>query len=96
MTPKIHREEKEIERLYRENRSLKREVRHLQRALKQINKGFRKLREDDVIEEADIPKEIKKMCWECVTGELIKKEVLGRYWRECSDCGKRTTTKMLK
>lgn len=95
MSKKWQREEKEIDRLYKENRELKSQVRSLEKILKKANRGFRKLEEDDKIEESDIPKEIVKVCWDCKTGVLEKKIIFNRYYRECSQCLKRTKAKLI-
>lgn len=91
---KYEREEAIHERLEKENRELKLENRRLNKLLKQINKGFNKLRDEEKIEEQDIPIELKKICWDC-SGELIKYELLGRRWYSCDQCGKRTNTKFI-
>lgn len=91
---KFKREEKLTERLEKENRELKAENRRLHKLLKRINKGFHKLRDDEKIEEEDIPPILKKICWDC-SGELIKHEIFGRRWYICDNCGKRTNTKFI-
>lgn len=95
MSKKYEREQSEIERLYKENRSLKSQVRSLEKILKKANRGFRKLEEDDKIEESDIPQEIAKVCWDCKTGILEKKIIFNRYYRECNTCNKRTKAKLI-
>jgi rubrerythrin len=91
---KFEREEKVIDRLERLNRELKAENRRLHKLLKQINKGFNKLRDEEKIDEEDIPKVLTKVCWDC-SGELIKYEMVGRRWYTCDTCGKRTPVKFL-
>lgn len=94
MSKRYEREEKIIDRLEKENRELKKELRTYQKLLKQANKGFHKLRDDDIIEDKDIPASLKKLCWDC-NGELIKMELLSRRWYICDQCGKRTKTKFI-
>lgn len=90
---KHEREEKIVDRLNKENRELKAECRRLRKWLKQLNKGFKKLEDDEVIEEKHIPEEMKKICFACARGEL-KLVILGpRYVRACNFCDYRTKGK---
>ena len=87
MSKRHHREEDTLERLEKENRKLKSTVRSLLKQLKKINRGYNKLRDDDVIEEKDIPQDIKKMCFEC-GAEYKLITVHNRRFRKCQGCGK--------
>lgn len=85
---KHKRELDEVERLYKEIRELKAENRSLMKRLRKTNKGYYKLRDDEKIEDEDIPKEVK-MCWDCGVGEYKELIVHNRRWRCCTNCGKR-------
>lgn len=92
--PKFKREQDELERLQEEVRTLKSTNRSLMKRLKKLNKGYYKLAEEEKLDEEDIPQVVKKMCWDCTVGELIRIEVGNRYFRRCENCGKRTKTKL--
>lgn len=93
MSKKQDREEREIERLYKTNRELKAEVRRLQKLCKKLDRGFK--RTINATEEYEnIPEEVQKLCFQC-GGEFKKIEVLGRSWRCCQDCGRRSSTKVI-
>ena len=90
-----NREQSDKERLEKLVRELKSENRQLKKRLGRLTKGYRKyLDKDDTIEEENSPIITKKLCYDC-NGELIKIEMLGRSWRICNGCGKRTTTKYI-
>lgn len=86
--PKFKREQDELERLQQEVRTLKSTNKALLKRLKKLNKGYYKLAEEDKLDEEDIPKNVKKLCWDCdsLYAEII---VHNRRWRQCQGCGKR-------
>lgn len=92
MSKKHEREQKVLDRLQRENRELKQEIKSLRNSVRRLNKGFHRLADDDVIEEKEVPIEAK-ICYDCSVGHLQKVSILGRYWRQCNNCPKRTKTK---
>ena len=82
------KEDKLQESLQNQNRELKAENRRLHKIVKKLNRGYKRLVEEDTIEEKEIPKEVIKLCFEC-SGEYKLIEVAGRRFRLCQDCGKR-------
>ena len=83
------RKDDEVDRLEQKIRELKSENRSLQKRLKKLNKGYYKLRDQDKIEEDDIPIEVKR-CWDCNgEGEYRLIEIHRRRWRQCQNCGKK-------
>ena len=99
MTRKYERELKEVERLQLENRELKSRVRQLERRVKKLNKGYNQL--DELTEDAEYKdfKEIvidvkSKLCYECNIGILEYVDLESRYYRQCSNCPRRTRSKL--
>lgn len=93
MSKKYEREQRIMERLTRENRELKQEVKSLRNSIRKLNRGVNKLVDDEVIKEKDLPEAAKKICFECCVGEMVKINLLGRSWRQCDSCTRRTKTK---
>ncbi len=78
----------QVESLELQVRELKQENRYLQKKIKKLNKGYYRLRDEEKLEEVDIPKEVQKLCWDCndVYKEMI---IANRRFRQCQGCGKR-------
>ncbi len=77
----------QVESLEVQIRELKQENRSLHQKIRKLNKGYYRLRDDDKIEDKDIPKEVK-LCWDCGTGEYRKVCINNRQFRRCQECGK--------
>jgi hypothetical protein len=88
-------EEDQVESLERQLRELKSINRSLMRRLKNVSRGYRKYLSKDVDEPEEPKREAQKICYDCGRGTMDIKIILNRRWRECSVCGKRTSTKMV-
>lgn len=96
MSKKADREDKEIDRLEKDNRELKALVRQLNKRIKRLSRGYKKyLDEEPLKPEVEEVQEEVKVCWNCARGVLEKIVVLNRYWRQCTVCDKRTKTKLI-
>lgn len=90
----------DVERLERENRELKRLNRQLMKQLKKVNKGYRKIREEDPVEEDEnFEEEVQKeKCPKCYEPSLEEKTftIFGgktKTIKVCQECGHRESGK---
>ena len=92
-------EEDQVESLERKIRELKSINRSLMKRLKNVSRGYKRYLSEDVetpYEQGERPKkEEQKVCFDCGRGTMDIKIILNRRWRECSVCGKRTSTKLV-
>lgn len=89
-----HRHDKElteIQTLKQENKTLRETNKSLQRKIKQLQK------KEHIYDEAPFrePESMESLiviekCPDCARGNLIEKNVLGRYWKDCDFCHYRT------
>lgn len=100
MARKYDREQDGLERLEKENRELKSLNRSLVKRITKLSRGYYKYldREEDAKEEAleQVTKEVKKVCFSCGIGELKKVDLGNRYYRQCTNCPKKTRSKPIE
>jgi len=92
LATKFEREEAVIDRLERDNRALKATNRRLQKQIKSLSKGQRKTASKKTPTENEEQSNVV-LCTTCERGKIVHKEILGRYWEECTVCDYRTKTK---